>query len=183
MSRISDIEAAILGLLCESPQYGYHLEKIVEERGMRNWTEIGFSSIYYVLKRLEKKNYISGEIKPTKGKPSRKIYTITSEGEEAMQEKVKVTLSENQKLISPFDLGIANIKVISPEEAMESLEMYLESLKERMDFLEKSVKMHQELKSPYFVIALFDRPLKQLKCEKEWVLDFIEIMKREENLE
>ena len=55
MNRISNIEAAILGLLCERPQYGYEIEKIIEKRNMRNWTEIGFSSIYYILKKLEEK--------------------------------------------------------------------------------------------------------------------------------
>lgn len=182
MNRISDIEAAILGLICESPQYGYRIEKIVEERGMRNWTEIGFSSIYYVLKRLEKKNYINGEMNAVEGKPSRKIYTITPEGGEALQNKVKSVLSENKKVISPFDLGIANIKTINPKEALESLKSYLKSMEERIFFLENSLKIHNELKSPYFVVALFDRPLKQIKCEKEWVINFMKIMEEEENL-
>ena len=55
---INERELAILGLLCEKPLYGYTIEKIIEERGMRHWTDIGFSSIYYVLKRLESRNLI-----------------------------------------------------------------------------------------------------------------------------
>ena len=54
---INEREAAILGLLCENPLYGYTIEKIIEERGMRHWTDIGFSSIYYVLKRLERPEF------------------------------------------------------------------------------------------------------------------------------
>jgi DNA-binding PadR family transcriptional regulator len=182
MDIISDIEAAILGLICESPQYGYQLEKIVEERGMRNWTEIGFSSIYYVLKRLEKKNYIMGEMKAIEGKPARKVYTITSQGIDAMQLKVKSALSENQKSIYPIDIGIANIPIISPEESLKSLKSYIESMNEKINFLEKSVKLHKDLKSPYFVVALFDRPLNQLKCEKEWINKFIKIIKEEQKI-
>jgi hypothetical protein len=30
---INEREAAVLGLLCENPQYGYTIEKIIEERG------------------------------------------------------------------------------------------------------------------------------------------------------
>ena len=55
---INEREAAILGLLWEKPLYGYTIEKIIEERGMRHWTDIGFSSIYYVLKRLESRNLL-----------------------------------------------------------------------------------------------------------------------------
>ncbi len=70
---INEREAAILGLLCEKPLYGYTIEKIIEERGMRHWTEIGFSSIYYVLKRLESRNLVVSSCRQQENKPSRKI--------------------------------------------------------------------------------------------------------------
>ena len=77
---INEREAAILGLLCENPLYGYTIEKIIEERGMRHWTDIGFSSIYYVLKRLESRNFIESSCQQQEDKPSRKVYTITDSG-------------------------------------------------------------------------------------------------------
>ncbi len=101
MNRISDLEAAILGLLYEEPQYGYQLEKIIEGWGMRNWTQIGFSSIYYVLKKLEKKELVESRLEKVEGKPSRKIYTITPSGKREMKEKVQDILSWNKKIISP----------------------------------------------------------------------------------
>ena len=48
---LSNAEYAVLSLLAEAPRHGYGVERIVEERGMRNWTEIGFSSIYFLLKK------------------------------------------------------------------------------------------------------------------------------------
>jgi DNA-binding PadR family transcriptional regulator len=35
----------LLGLLAEKPRHGYELEEVIIARGMRDWTEIGFSSI------------------------------------------------------------------------------------------------------------------------------------------
>lgn len=179
MSRISNIEAAILGLLYENSYYGYQLDKIIKERGMRNWTEIGFSSIYYVLNRLEKKDLIESRVEKVKGKPSRKIYTITENGKSSIQKKVKELLSENTKLISPFDIGIAYIDILNSEEAIKSIKLYLKSTNERMEFLENSIKMHESLNSPYNVIALFSRPLVLLKAEKKWLIEFIEKIKVE----
>ena len=46
-------ELAILSLIAEKPRHGYDIEQVIEARGMREWTEIGFSSIYYLLNKLE----------------------------------------------------------------------------------------------------------------------------------
>lgn len=177
---ISDLEAAILGLLYEKPQYGYQLEKTIEGSGMRNWTQIGFSSIYYVLKKLEKKELVTSKLEAVEGKPSRKVFTITDKGRETMKEKVRDLLSWNKKLISPFDLGVAYLNYLEPSEVVGCLENYMESAKGRIKFLESSVKTQETLKAPYHVVALFSRPLSQLKTEMKWVEEFIQKIKEEE---
>ena len=35
-------EFAILSLIAEAPRHGYEIEQTIEQRGMRDWTEIGF---------------------------------------------------------------------------------------------------------------------------------------------
>ena len=178
-TQISDMEAAVLGLLYEEPQYGYQLEKTIEGWGMRNWTQIGFSSIYYVLKKLEKKELVKSKLEQVKGKPSRKVFTITPFGKDIMKEKVKDLLSWNKKLISPFDLGLAYMKYLEKYEVLDCLENYKESANGRIRFLESTVKTQRELDAPPQMIALFSRPLKQLKSDVEWVEEFI----RELNIE
>ena len=51
---VTEAELMILGLLAERPRHGYEIEEVIEARGMREWTAIGFSSIYYLLNKLEK---------------------------------------------------------------------------------------------------------------------------------
>lgn len=182
MVIISDLEAAILGLLYEKPQYGYQLEKTIEGWGMRNWTQIGFSSIYYVLKKLEKKELVKSKLEKVEGKPSRKVFTITDTGKDVMKEKLTDLLSWNKKLISPFDLGLAYLNYLEPQEVIDCLENYLESAQGRIKFLESSVRMQEELDAPYYVVALFSRPLSTLKTEVAWVEDFIGKIKKEEKL-
>ena len=52
--KTSLTEELILGILAEQPHHGYQIEKLIVDRGMRKWTDVGFSSIYYVLEKLEK---------------------------------------------------------------------------------------------------------------------------------
>lgn len=178
MSRISDREAAILGLLCEGPRYGYELEKVIEERGMRVWTEIGFSSIYYVLNKLEAKEYISSTVKEVEGKPSRRVYTVTDKGIATMKEKIISVLSLNKKTISPFDLGIAYHYLLEPGEVLECLRLYLESLDKRRSTLERSICEKQKEGVNYRVIALFSRPLAHVNAERLWVEQFMKEIER-----
>ena len=181
MSRISSREAAILGLLCEGSRYGYELEKIIEERNMRVWTEIGFSSIYYVLKRLEARGFIKSGLEEVEGKPSRRVYTMTEKGLTALKEKIRSVLSQNKKLISPFDLGLAYHRLLEHEEVLECLRQYLESLDKREALVERSLQEKVKEGADYVAVALFTRPLAQMRAEREWVEQFMKDIKRRYN--
>lgn len=99
-----------------------------------------------------------------------------------MKEKLVDLLSWNKKLINPFDLGLAYINYLKPQEVIECLENYTESAQGRIKFLESSVKTQEEMGAPYYVIALFSRPLASLKTDMEWIEEFIKKIKMEENL-
>jgi DNA-binding PadR family transcriptional regulator len=179
---ISDIEAAILGLLCERSQYGYDLDRTINDRGMRNWTRIGFSSIYYVLKRLERSGLIGSELETVEGKPSRRNYTITEKGRMAMKEKVASVLSDCPKIISPFDLGLANIILLSRDEATKCLHKHIASLDERARFLENGIAVSMGRGDPYRITMLFELPLVQLEAERECIEKMIKRMERGETI-
>ena len=57
--NLTDAELLVLGLVAEMPRHGYQLEQVIEERGMREWTRIGFSSIYFVLGKLRKMGLVT----------------------------------------------------------------------------------------------------------------------------
>jgi len=179
MTKITNRETAILGLLAEKSRYGYEIEKIIEERGYRAWTDIGFSSIYYILNRLEDKGLIESKMVDVEGKPSRRVYSITEDGISVLQEKVKLLLSEPVKLISPLDLGIAHIPILKPEVVVECLKNYIHSLDESIDFVEKMHYQHEENNSPYFVTALFSRPLGHLRTERLWLELFVKLIEED----
>jgi len=69
--------------VAEQPKHGYQIEQDITTRGMREWTEIGFSSIYYVLNKLEADSWLAsqpGEAQPAAaGLPAATVTTETSE--------------------------------------------------------------------------------------------------------
>ena len=177
---ISNLEASILGLICEDFRYGYELDKIIEERNMRHWTEIAFSSIYYVLKRLEKKGLIVSGNERVSGR-SRKVYSVSPQGEAAMSEKVKDLISNTHPVPDPFNLGVGNLDKLTHEEIIEGLRSYIESLGDREQFYRKRLTVMEDSEWPYHIRGLVTRPLAMLDAERNWVETYIDELEAHHN--
>ena len=78
---VTNAELAVLSLLAEKPMHGYQIEQTIASRGMREWTEIGFSSIYYILEKLRSRGCVESHLEPAEGKgPSRQVFSLTPSG-------------------------------------------------------------------------------------------------------
>lgn len=168
---MTSAELAILSLITEQPCHGYEIEQVIEERGMREWTELGFSSIYYLLKKLESKGLIEGELEQAERGPARKVYRITPNGTEALHASVLDALSVPGRSYPPLLLGLTNLPIIPPAEALDALCQYHTALTQRLEGLQTSWKSQQPL--PHFVDALFDYSITMIKAEMRWATKFI----------
>lgn len=77
----------VLALLAEcGPMHGYDLAKEMRRRGGEP-LRLGQGVLYPILHRLERQGLVSGEWEPRIGSPSRKRYTLTTAGLEALRRK------------------------------------------------------------------------------------------------
>jgi len=83
MMRLS-LQYGILGLLTFKPMSGYELKTIFDNSINYFWTA-QLSQIYRDLGTLEKKGYVTSQVEEQTGRPDKKIYSITAEGDEAFQ--------------------------------------------------------------------------------------------------
>ncbi len=171
---MSNAEIAILGLVAEEPRYGYELNQIIKERGIRYWTEIGFSSIYYVLTRLEKKMLVESRVESQDSVPSRRIYSITAKGKEELKKSIMGILSRPKRRFSDVDLGMSNLMHLTKEEALVCFKSYLNQLTSEESELKEFWQTLGGEKLPFYMTALFTRPLMHRQVEIEWVREFIE---------
>jgi DNA-binding PadR family transcriptional regulator len=171
---VTDAELAILSLVVEEERYGYEIERIIDERGMRDWTDIGFSSIYYVLKRLEKNGWITSRLQVAPGKgPARRLYTITPEGQAAWRQATLEALANPVRCNMPFLQGLANLPGLPQADTVTAVQQYHERLVERHEHVQ--VRRRQLGPSlPYHVEAMFDLSLALIQAELEWVARFIQ---------
>lgn len=87
------IDYILLGLLYQNPQHGYSLHQELQSRASlsRIWY-IKRSKLYYLLEKLERKGLISGTHVPGKKRPSRDVYHLTEQGEQAFLDWVEAPI-------------------------------------------------------------------------------------------
>jgi DNA-binding PadR family transcriptional regulator len=168
---MTNAELAILSLVAEQPRYGYQIEQVIEERGMREWTEIGFSSIYFLLKKLEKEGLVEGRLEEAHRGPARRVYRPTPEGWEAYRAGVIEALSVPKRQYLPIQLGLANLPGIPAGEAISALNRYREITDDRLEYVQ--AQRYRQWPLPYFVEAMFNHSLALLRAELWWCERFI----------
>jgi DNA-binding PadR family transcriptional regulator len=170
---MTNAELAILSLIVEKSRHGYEIDQVIEAREMRNWTEVGFSSIYYVLNKLEKKGLVEGQLEKPVGKgPARKVYHITTAGLEAYHKATIEALSSPIPPYSAFLLGLSNLQGTPTEDAIQALYQYRQKMVERAEHLRGRWDA-QEPHLPFNVNALFDLSKTLIDAELSWVTNFI----------
>jgi DNA-binding PadR family transcriptional regulator len=170
---MTQIEVILLALLCDKDYYGYEFEAVIEQRNMREWTNIGFSSIYNSLNKLEKNGYILSRYEKEYGSPKRKVYSIKDETKVIVKEQVIKMISEYKSDPSEFDIGMLFSYLITKEELNKALINHKENLITRKEFIFKRYDLHPTARERPHIKALFERPLASIDTEIIWVEKFI----------
>lgn len=180
MDELTNTEMAILGLAAEGPRHGYQIEQDIAMRGMREWTEIGFSSIYYILNKLEKSGWlvselVSGTAAEGRGGPARRVYRLTEAGLGVLREAVRARLARPRLRSGDFDLALANQPVLLPDETREAVRENRDYLVQRVEFVRARLQAARAgaQPAPPHVEALFSRSLALMQAELDWLNDYL----------
>jgi DNA-binding PadR family transcriptional regulator len=164
---ITPAELTLLGLLVEKPRHGYELEEVITARGMREWTEIGFSSIYYLLTKLRDRGLVTELGGPARGK-ARKVFGPTDDGRRACAAAAEHAIATPSPVFPPVLVGLANQPVIPPDRLAAALDRRAAALTARIAEVRAAAPDH----APDFVRAIFDYSLRQLEAEQAWLADY-----------
>jgi DNA-binding PadR family transcriptional regulator len=169
MKKLTNNECVILGLIAEEPCHGYQLEQKINERGIREWTAIAFSSIYYLLKKLEDYGYCSAQTLESVDRPAKNLYQISPAGYEVLSENIQQRLSNPQVFSPDIAIGLAFATLLDPQVVRQSLETYRTELQRRHEEVQEKWRSDMKLGIPDAIHALFDRSLKLMHTELMWL--------------
>jgi DNA-binding PadR family transcriptional regulator len=164
--ELTPSELIVLGLIIERPQHGYDLEQVIERRGIRQWTEIGFSSIYYLLTKLEQRGLAHAPDAPTATK-SRRVFHATASGRQVGARSAFAFIAELRPVPNPLLVGVSNLSLLSRQ-------AYARALRDRLAHVDARIAAVKEAESTQAPFALparevFSYSLSLLEAERSWL--------------
>ncbi|PKO14448.1 MAG: hypothetical protein CVU39_14435 [Chloroflexi bacterium HGW-Chloroflexi-10] len=121
----------ILGFLNLGEMTGYELKKAIDSSTQAFW-HAELSQIYPTLKRLEQKGWASVQTIPQNGKPDKKLYAITGNGQQVLMDWLREPLDETPAVKSPILLKLFFMGELECEELLAQLHFQLEIQRARL---------------------------------------------------
>lgn len=126
------LQYAILGLLTYEPRTGYDLKAFFDNSINFMWTA-SLSQIYRELAKLEGQGYVTSIVKPQTGRPDKKYYQVTGEGEQAFRDWLgKFPSSLSTAVRDEFSVRIFFGSRLTFEEIIFQLRRFIKEKQEEM---------------------------------------------------
>ncbi|TCP46785.1 hypothetical protein EV191_11361 [Tamaricihabitans halophyticus] len=179
-AELTDGEMTVLGLLIEQPRHGYDLERVIEQRGVRAWTALGFSSIYYVLDKLAKRGLIEATSTPA-GKKSRAVFAVTSSGRELCATATRDALTALTPARARVLIAMANSPILPATEVAHGLANRLGALRQQLTEVRATRVAQQPL--PPAASAIFDYSEAMLVADINWTEATLDTFNKESTMD
>lgn len=171
--KLTPKQFVVASLLNEGVCHGYELEQKIRDRGMREWTNIGFSSIYLVLNQMRDKGFIRQETQVVKGKAQNR-FELTPSGKQILAKQIFSSITTVCKVDDPFDIAISNTVGVAGETVIHLLTERIENLQKAIRRLEqkKQAQLEKSILNQPSIMILFDRTISAWQGEIEFLENY-----------
>jgi DNA-binding PadR family transcriptional regulator len=135
---LTTLEYMLLGVLSTGPQSGYSINTTLQN-GIYRW-KASPGATYPALKRLEKNEIIASEIEVVNETQSRKVYHLTSQGEELIDHWITAPLTETE-LLEEHNIMLSKFLFAEARLSREQVLEFLDEYEKRMDIFDSKLKI------------------------------------------
>jgi DNA-binding PadR family transcriptional regulator len=164
------VRLVLLGLLQDTPKYGYELKQIIEEH-MGDWTSIAFGSIYFALDKLSEEKFIEKISTEQSGnRPSRSVYEITEAGRDEFFRLLRQSWQNMDRQYFDLDISLFFMDHLSRDE----IQQYLHQRRIEMEHILNHLEEHeaQQMSDPHVppqARAIFSHSRMHMQAELDWL--------------
>jgi DNA-binding PadR family transcriptional regulator len=169
---LTNSEVALLGLLSEKAKHAWQIERDVEHRAMRSWTDLSQSTIYRQLASLHKAGLVDSTQEVVDGR-ARKVYSLTGAGRDALRARILSLLAEPESPTWGIDLATYNLDLAPREDVLAALARHRDRLRDGIRCFEATEEYMRSCSCPSHRLAVVRRPRYLLKGEIRWIDDFV----------
>jgi DNA-binding PadR family transcriptional regulator len=181
MLTLSDKETALMVLLSEGPMHAYQIEREIENRSMRYWTEISKSSIYKLLRKLESAGLVVATQEPSENGMTRNVFRLAATGGAALKSRMAEILREPEHTKWRVDLATSHLDLLPFDEVRNHLTQYRAALVEGIEGYGRLEAYLKEQECPLHGLALARRPVALMKAECEWLDSYLVDLEEQHN--
>ena len=130
LKALSRNDMMLIGLLLDRPMHGYELAEVLS--GLGQWADMGRTSVYYTLGRLERDGLVTKHVERHGDKPERSVYSMTEEGRNAFFRSIEETLRAGSEPLSALDVAIFYSNRLDQEAVVDAVRERIASLEEEI---------------------------------------------------
>lgn len=166
-------DLVVLGLLKESPRYGYEIKMIIDNV-MSHVIDVSSGSLYYGLKRLQERGFVEeSSVEKIGRRPERSVYKVTDAGLGYLDAELPRVVFPRSRPYFPLDLALYFFQFIDPEEQVRRLKMRNEYLKLSIDYVsELQVSLKERV--PENQLFIFTHRIRYITMEMNFISEVIE---------
>lgn len=185
MVKMTDSELTILSFVMDGLNYSYAMEKNIEKKHIRDYFDLSFSSIYFLINTLEKKGFIESYSSFCKKGIIKKGVNITDDGKNEFFNSLNEKFSAKPLVSHPLDYAIFNAHHLSGDQLKIGFTKYI---KEVTNLYKYYVQKKEELLDGEVQLSIgeelvIEHFLSRLQNEISWAIKTKEYLSNIENLD
>lgn len=165
------LKYALLGLLAESPKYGYEIKQKFEGALGNVWS-VSYGQLYPTLRKLSEQQWVTKKTAPGKKAAEKNIYSITPIGKKKLDDWLLKPLRISYKVKDEFTLKFLFFNKLPAEQVLDYLKMQQKkTIMQKEDFQRTLVSIKDEI--DFFLQAIIRKGIIHLEAENQWLEEVI----------
>ncbi len=170
------LKYALLGLLAESPKYGYELKRRFEGALGNVWS-VSYGQLYPTLRRLSELGWVTKRTEPGKKAAEKNIYSMTEKGRRKLDEWLLTPVRSTYRVKDEFTLRFLFFSKIPTSHVLEYLQEHQKKTTQHREGFQKTLRTLQG-EIDFFLQEIIRKGIIQLEAEERWLEEVMEAMRK-----
>lgn len=181
-SAASAKELFVLGRLSVRPTHGHEIMRTLADSRADLWVELSEKHVYYILKKLERNGLVRVEERSEGGRPSRRVFSLTSEGRREFDRLMRADGLIESVPHSDFDVVFGMLSYtdhLTPAEKTDVLSRRVRHLRKVAADARAASDRAAEAGAPALPSRVFEKVARVAEAELSWLEEILANVKRD----